>query len=138
MEHQKILNLLNEANDSKFVTRKGNIVNDQSYGKYGERIQIVYDKEVLKSIVFCLQLVMIILIMIRIILYLLSKTTKSYVPVVTLSARDNQKLSKLLSKGFEDQFIGMNIKQNVKIKMQQMSIYIFLNQVFLESIDYLF
>ena len=28
MEHQKILNLLNEANDSKFVTRKWNIVND--------------------------------------------------------------------------------------------------------------
>ena len=26
MEHQKILNLLNEANDSKFVTRKWNIV----------------------------------------------------------------------------------------------------------------
>ena len=30
MEHQKILNLLKEANDSKIVTRKGNIVNDQS------------------------------------------------------------------------------------------------------------
>ena len=29
------------------------------------------------------------------------KGTKSYVPVVTLWARDNQKLSKLLSKGFE-------------------------------------
>ena len=29
MEHQKILNLLNEANDSKFVIRKWNIVNDQ-------------------------------------------------------------------------------------------------------------
>ena len=29
------------------------------------------------------------------------KNTKLYVPVVTLSARDNQKLSKLLSKGFE-------------------------------------
>ena len=28
MEHQKILNLLNEANDPKFVTRKWNIVND--------------------------------------------------------------------------------------------------------------
>ena len=28
MEHQKILNLLNETNDSKFVTRKWNIVND--------------------------------------------------------------------------------------------------------------
>ena len=30
MEHQKILNLLNEASNSKFVTRKWNIVNDQS------------------------------------------------------------------------------------------------------------
>ena len=29
MEHQKILNLLNEAKDLKFVTRKWNIVNDQ-------------------------------------------------------------------------------------------------------------
>ena len=29
------------------------------------------------------------------------KDTKLYVPVVTLSARNNQKLSKLLSKGFE-------------------------------------
>ena len=29
------------------------------------------------------------------------KDTKLYVPVVTLSARDNQKLSKLLSKGSE-------------------------------------
>ena len=29
------------------------------------------------------------------------KDTRVYVPVVTLSARDNQKLSKLLSKGFE-------------------------------------
>ena len=30
MEHQKILNLLNEVNDSKFVTKKWNIFNDQS------------------------------------------------------------------------------------------------------------
>ena len=29
------------------------------------------------------------------------KDTKLYVPVITLSVRDNQKLSKLLSKGFE-------------------------------------
>ena len=28
MEHQKILNLLDEVNDSKFVTKKWNIVND--------------------------------------------------------------------------------------------------------------
>ena len=37
MEHQKILNFLNEASNSKFVTRKWNIVNDQSYEKYGEK-----------------------------------------------------------------------------------------------------
>ena len=30
MEYQKILNLLNEAGDSKFVTSKRNIANDQS------------------------------------------------------------------------------------------------------------
>ena len=30
MKHQKMLNLLNEANNSKFVTRKWNIVNDLS------------------------------------------------------------------------------------------------------------
>ena len=28
MEHQKILNLLNEANNSKFATKKWNIAND--------------------------------------------------------------------------------------------------------------
>ena len=44
------------------------------------------------------------------------KDAKSYVPIVTLSARDNEKLSKLLSKEF-DQFIGMNIKQKVRLKL---------------------
>ena len=29
------------------------------------------------------------------------KGTKLYIPILTLSTRDNQKLSKLLSKGFE-------------------------------------
>ena len=33
MEHQKILNLLNEARDSKFVTGKWNIVNGQNKWK---------------------------------------------------------------------------------------------------------
>ena len=37
MEHQKILNVLNEANDSKFVTRKWNIVNDESNANYDVR-----------------------------------------------------------------------------------------------------
>ena len=49
MEHQKILNSLNEASNSKFVTRKWNIANDQSYGKYGERNEIIYNTQVLKS-----------------------------------------------------------------------------------------
>ena len=59
------------------------------------------------------------------------KDRKLYVPGVTLSAKDNQKLSKLLSKGFERsmyQFIGVNIKQKVRIKIQQTSADIFLNQ----------
>ena len=34
MGHQKILNLLNEENNSKFVKRKSNIVNDYSKVNY--------------------------------------------------------------------------------------------------------
>ena len=41
MEHQNILNLLNEASDSKFVTRKWNIVNDQSNINYHAGNEIV-------------------------------------------------------------------------------------------------
>ena len=40
MKHQKILNLLNEANDSKFVKRKQNIVNDASKSNYEARNEI--------------------------------------------------------------------------------------------------
>ena len=49
MEHQKILNLLNKANDSKFVPRKWNIVNDQSNANYDAGNESIYDTEVLKS-----------------------------------------------------------------------------------------
>ena len=49
MEHQKIVNLLNEPNDSKFVTRKGNIVNDQSNANFDVGNEIIYNREVLKS-----------------------------------------------------------------------------------------
>ena len=45
-------------------------------------------------------MIMIMLIMVKEIFFAI-KDTKIYVPVVTISARDNQKLSKLLSKGFE-------------------------------------
>ena len=34
MEHQKILNLLIEATDSRFVARKRNVFNDQSNANY--------------------------------------------------------------------------------------------------------
>ena len=49
MKHQKILNLVNEASDSKFVTRKWNIFNDNSNTSYGVRSEIIYNREVLKS-----------------------------------------------------------------------------------------
>ena len=42
MEHQKILNLLNEANDSKFVTRKWNTVNYNSKTNFGVENEITY------------------------------------------------------------------------------------------------
>ena len=48
MEHPKILNLLNGANDSIFVTRKRNVVNDQSNVIYNSGNEIIYDVEVLK------------------------------------------------------------------------------------------
>ena len=50
---------------------------------------------------FCLRLVLIMLMVIMMIIILFLQDTKLYVHVVTLSVRDNQKLSKLLSKGFE-------------------------------------
>ena len=49
MEHQKISNLFNEANDSKFLTRKWNIVNDNSEANYRTANEITYNTEVLKS-----------------------------------------------------------------------------------------
>ena len=48
MEHQKILNLLNKANDSKFVTRKWSSVNDNSNSDYAVANEITYDTESLK------------------------------------------------------------------------------------------
>ena len=49
MVYQKILNSLNEASDNKFVTRKCNIVNDQSNASYEVGNEIIYNTEVLKS-----------------------------------------------------------------------------------------
>ena len=46
------------------------------------------------------------------------KDVELYVLVVPLSAKDNQKLSQLLSEGLKNQFIGMNIKQKVIVKIE--------------------
>ena len=50
MKHQKILNFLNKANDSKFVTRKWNIVNDNSKASFERGNEITYNTEVLNLI----------------------------------------------------------------------------------------
>ena len=49
MEQQQILNLLNEANDSKIVTTKQNIFNDNSKSNYDAKNKITYNTEILKS-----------------------------------------------------------------------------------------
>ena len=52
MEDQKLLNLLNKAGDSKFVTRKWNIVNDRSNTNYDVGNEIIYDKKSFKINLF--------------------------------------------------------------------------------------
>ena len=44
-----MFNLLNEASDSKFVTRKRNIVNDQSNTNYDVGNEVIYNTEALES-----------------------------------------------------------------------------------------
>ena len=49
MEDQKILNLLNNVSDSKFVTRKWSIASDSSKANYKAGNEIAYKAKVLKS-----------------------------------------------------------------------------------------
>ena len=49
MKHPKILNLLNDANDSKFVARKWSIVSDNSKSNYAAVNEFTYNIEILKS-----------------------------------------------------------------------------------------
>ena len=83
------------------------------------------------------------------------KDTKFYVPVITLSAKVNQKLSKLLSKQFEISVYWNEYKTKTKtkqtnkqkkkkqkkrerIKIQQMKTDIFSHQILLLLIDCLY
>ena len=43
MEDQKMLKSLNEASNSKFLTRKWNISNDQRYRKYCGKNETIYN-----------------------------------------------------------------------------------------------
>ena len=47
IEPQKILNLLNEASGSKFVSRKWNIINEQIDTNYDVGNEIIYNREVI-------------------------------------------------------------------------------------------
>ena len=49
IENQKILILLNEVSDSKFITRKWNISNGKSNARYDLGNEVIYNTEVLES-----------------------------------------------------------------------------------------
>ena len=57
---------------------------------------------------------------------------------MSISKKTIKNYKQFLVKNLKDQFIGMNIKQKVRIKIRQMNKYIFSNQILLESIDCLF
>ena len=53
IKYQKILNLLNEAGDCKFMTRKWNIVNDQSNANYDVGNEIIYNTDIKSNLCDC-------------------------------------------------------------------------------------
>ena len=126
---------MNEANDSKFVTRKWNIVNDNSKANYKQGNKITYNTEILKSNICDYNGAYIIEDAYANNIIFTIKDTKLDVPVVTLSARDNQKLSKLLSKVFERSVYWNEYKTKSENKN---TTNVFSNQTLVESIDYLF
>ena len=66
------------------------------------------------------------------------KGRKLYVPVVALSTKDNQKVSKLLSKELERSVYWYEYIKKVKTKILQANIDIFLTQTLCELKDCLF
>ena len=58
MEYQKTLNLLNEANNSKFVSRKQNTANDQSNANYDVENKIIDNSEVLKFLIIVMTMML--------------------------------------------------------------------------------
>ena len=66
------------------------------------------------------------------------KDTKLYVPVATLSARGNPKLSELLSKGFEGSVYWNEFKTKTETKTATNKYRCFLESIFLGAIYYLY
>ena len=66
------------------------------------------------------------------------KDTKLYVSGVTLSAREIKNYQTPLAKDLKNYFIGINIRQKVRIKIQQINLDISSDQILLESINSLF
>ena len=63
--------------------------------------------------------------------------TQNYMFLLYFYQQETNNLANFLAKDLKDQFIGMNIKEKVRLKIQQLNADIFLNQILLESIDYL-
>ena len=73
-----------------------------------------------------------------IILFLLSKK-QNYMFLLKLYQQKRIKnYQNSLAKDMKHQFIGMSIKEKIKIKIRQMNKDTFMNKFFLELIDYLF
>ena len=73
-----------------------------------------------------------------IILFLLSQTQNYLFLLKLYQQKKIKNYQHFLAKYLKDQFIGISIKQKVRIKIQKMSIDIFSNQILLELINYLF
>ena len=68
-----------------------------------------------------------IMVMLMLIILLVSKI-KLYVPIVTFSAKTIKSYQNFVARDLKDKCVGVNIRQKERIKMQQMSIDVFLNQ----------
>ena len=73
-----------------------------------------------------------------IILFLLSKTQNYMFQLYLYKQKTIKSYQNFLAKDLKVQFIRMNIKQKKRIKIQQMNLDIFSNQILLKSIDCLF
>ena len=73
-----------------------------------------------------------------IMLFSLSKAENDLFLLSLYEQKTIENYQTFLVQELNDQFIGMNINQKVRIKLQQINIDIFSNQILLELIDSLF